>query len=94
VSKTQFFSEQGRATKVASSRLPEDVGLMSVILAARDVLKQPCLASICGTSDVMKVSVTVRLFGSSSSWCVTREGLKITRYQIPRVFVMWLSMLF
>jgi hypothetical protein len=31
---------------------------MSVSLTARDVLKQPGLTSICGTSGVMKVLVT------------------------------------
>jgi hypothetical protein len=56
VSKTQFFSEHGRATKLASSSSLGDVRLMSSILTAHDVRKQPGITSICGTSDVVKVS--------------------------------------
>jgi hypothetical protein len=56
VSKTQFLSEHGRATKLASSSSLGDVRLMSSPLTAHDVRKQPGITSICGTSDVVKVS--------------------------------------
>ena len=56
MSKTQFLSEHGRATKLASSSSLGDVRLMSSPLTAHDVRKQPGITSICGTSDVEKVS--------------------------------------
>jgi hypothetical protein len=56
VSKTQFLSEHGRATKLASSSSLGNVCLMSSPLTAHDVRKQPGITSICGTSDVVKVS--------------------------------------
>jgi hypothetical protein len=57
VSKTQFLSEHGRATKLASSSTLDDVRLMTSPLIAHDVRKQPGITSICGTSDVVKVSI-------------------------------------
>jgi hypothetical protein len=56
VSKTQFLSEHGRATKLGSSSSLGEVRLMSSSLTAHDVRKQPGITSICGTSDVVKVS--------------------------------------
>ena len=38
---------------------------MSIPLTAHDVRKQPGITSICRTSDVMKLSVTFRLLGST-----------------------------
>ena len=65
MSKTQFLSEHGRATKLASSSSLEDVRLMSSPLTAHDVRKQPGLTSICGTSGVLKVSVIARSLSST-----------------------------
>jgi hypothetical protein len=65
VSKTQFLSEHGRATKLASSRSLGDVRLISNPLTAHDVRKQHGLTSICGTSDVVKVSVIARSLSST-----------------------------
>jgi len=65
VSKTQCLSEQGKAAKLASSSLRENVRLMSSLLTAHDVRTQPGLTSICGTSDVTMVSVTARCLGST-----------------------------
>jgi hypothetical protein len=65
VSKTQFLSEHGKATKLASSSSLGDVRLMSSPLTAHDVRKQPGLTSICGMSDVVKVSVIARSLGST-----------------------------
>jgi hypothetical protein len=59
VSKTQFLSEHGRATKLASFSSLGDVRLMSSLLTAHDVRKQLGITSICGTSDVVKVSTVV-----------------------------------
>jgi hypothetical protein len=65
VSKTQFLSEHGRATKLASSSSLGDVWLMSSLVTAHDVHKQPGLTSICGMSDVVKVSVIARSLSST-----------------------------
>jgi hypothetical protein len=80
--KTQFLSEHGRATKLASSSSVEDVMLMSSPLTAHDVRKQLGLTSICGTSDVMKVSVIAR------SLSTTQHAFFIAQRRRPLIFFM------
>jgi hypothetical protein len=82
VSKTQFLSEHGRATKLASSSSLEDVRLMSSPLTAHDVRKQPGLTSICGTSDVVKISVIARSMSN------TQQAFFIAHRRRPLKFFM------